>query len=304
MILPARCNENARQHLKVMGDLGQIVNLDYSIRDDDAIKYAVERSNVVVNMVGREWETRNFSFHDVHVDFPARLAEICKSVGTVDRLIHVSALGAAEDHPSDYYRTKAIGDAAVSNAFPNATIVKPAKLIGTEDRLLNVFAEHACKFPATPLIDDGGSKHRPVFVDDVALAIQAMVEDPTTAGKTFELCGDKVYTMEDLVKLTNRVIRAQNPKILYVPSFIMKLLGAPHEYLLKKVPFPLPTPTGLTRSYIEAQSRDYLKHPKSLGFEELGIKPAKLDGVVIDYLRAFRFGGYDAGSAVGQPGMD
>jgi NADH dehydrogenase (ubiquinone) 1 alpha subcomplex subunit 9 len=225
-------------------------------------------------------------------------------VGTVDRLIHVSALGAAEDHPSDYYRTKAIGDAAVMNAFPNATLVRPAKLIGTEDRLLNVFAEHACKFPATPLIDDGGSKHRPVFVDDVALAIQAMVEDETTIGKTFELCGDKVYTMEDLVKLVNRVIRAQNPKILYVPSFIMKLLGAPHEYLLKKVPFPLPTPTGLTRSYIEAQSRDYLKHPKSLGFEELGIKPAKLDGVVIDYLRAFRFGGYDAGSAAGQPGMD
>ena len=110
--------------------------------------------------------------------------------------------------------------------------------------------------------------------------------------------------MEDLVKLTNTVIRAQNPKILYVPSFILKLLGAPHEYLLRRVPFPLPTPTGLTRSYIDAQSRDYLKHPKSLGFEELGIKPAKLDGVVIDYLRAFRFGGYDAGSAAGQPGMD
>ena len=93
MILPNRCNENARQHLKVMGDLGQIVHLDFSIRDADAIKYAVERSNVVVNMVGREWETRNFSFEDVHVEFPAKLAEICKEVG-VERLVHVSALGA------------------------------------------------------------------------------------------------------------------------------------------------------------------------------------------------------------------
>jgi uncharacterized protein YbjT (DUF2867 family) len=176
MILPSRCNENARQHLKVMGDLGQIVSLDgFSVRDDDAIKYAVARSNVVVNMVGREWETRNFSFEAVHVDFPSRLAEICKEVG-VERLVHVSALGATETHPSKYYRTKAIGDAAVKAAFPNATIVKPAKLIGTEDRLLNVFAEHACKFPATPLIDDGGSKHQPVFVDDVGLAIQAIVE--------------------------------------------------------------------------------------------------------------------------------
>jgi NADH dehydrogenase (ubiquinone) 1 alpha subcomplex subunit 9 len=110
--------------------------------------------------------------------------------------------------------------------------------------------------------------------------------------------------MEDLVKLVNRVIRAHNPKILYVPSFILRALGAPHEYLLRRVPFPLPTPTGLTRSYIDAQSRDYLPNPKALGFEELGIEPAKLDGVVIDYLRAFRFGGYDAGSAAGQPGME
>ena len=46
-------------------------------------------------MVGREWETRNFSFEDVHVTFPALLAEICKEVG-VERLIHVSALGADE----------------------------------------------------------------------------------------------------------------------------------------------------------------------------------------------------------------
>jgi len=304
MILPSRCNENARQHLKVMGDLGQIVSLDgFSVRDDDAIKYAVARSNVVVNMVGREWETRNFSFEAVHVDFPSRLAEICKEVG-VERLVHVSALGATETHPSKYYRTKAIGDAAVKAAFPNATIVKPAKLIGTEDRLLNVFAEHACKFPATPLIDDGGSKHQPVFVDDVGLAIQAIVEDVTTAGKTYELAGNKVYTMEDLVKLTNIVIRAQNPKIAYIPAFIMKFLGAPHEYLLNRVPFPLPTPTGLTHSYVDAQSMDYLKNPKTPGFKELGIEPAKLEGVVIDYLRAFRFGGYDAGSAVGQPGMD
>ena len=83
-----------------------------------------------------------------------------------------------------------MGDEAVKSAFPDATIVKPAKLIGTEDRLLNVFAEHTCKFPFVTLYDDGGSKHQPVFVDDVGLAVQAIVEDETTAGKVFELAGD------------------------------------------------------------------------------------------------------------------
>lgn len=135
MILPTRCGENDRQHLKVMGDLGQIVQLDYNIRDEEAIRYAVERSNVVINMVGREWETRNFSFDDVHVTFPKKLAEICADVG-VRRLIHVSALGADEDHPSAYYRTKAAGEAVVREAFPSATIVRPAKMVGVEDRFL------------------------------------------------------------------------------------------------------------------------------------------------------------------------
>jgi NADH dehydrogenase (ubiquinone) 1 alpha subcomplex subunit 9 len=112
-----------------MGDLGQIVQMEYSIRDRDTVKYAVERSNVVVNMVGREWETRNFSFEDVHVTFPAMLAEVCKEVG-VERLVHVSALGASASNPSTYYQTKAAGDDAVRAAFPSATIVQPSKLIG------------------------------------------------------------------------------------------------------------------------------------------------------------------------------
>ena len=85
-----------------------------------------------------------------------------------------------------------------------------------------------------------------------------------------------------------------------MPSFILKMLAAPHEFLLNRVPFPLPTPTWLTRSYIDAQGEDYLKDPKSEGFKELGIVPAKLEGVVIDYLRAFRFGGYDVGATAGQ----
>ena len=164
-----------------------------------------------MNLLGREWETRNFSFDDVHRDFPERLARICKELG-VERLVHVSALGATLDHPSKYYRTKAEGDEAVRAAFPNATVVKPAKLIGTEDRLLNVFAEHTCKFPVQTLIDDGGSKHQPVYVDDVALAIRAIVHDESTAGRTFELCGEKILTMEDMLKMTQARLLPIRPR--------------------------------------------------------------------------------------------
>jgi len=296
MILPTRCSENDRQHLKVMGDLGQIVQLDYGIRDEETIRYAVERSNVVINMVGREWETRNFSFEDVNVTFPKKLAEICADVG-VRRLVHVSALGAEEDHPSAYYRSKAAGEAAVREAFPSATIVRPAKIVGVEDRFLNIFGEHSRKYPAVPIIDGGDTKHQPVFVDDVAVAIRQIVHDELTSGRTYELAGNKVYTFDELAKLVLKTIRTRK-STAYIPSFIMKALSCPHEWLLRRVPFPMPTPVGLTRSYIDAQSRDYVKRADSLGFSDLGIEPNNIEnGYVLDYLRSFRAGGYQVGDA-------
>ena len=84
------------------------------------------------------------------------------------RLIHVAALGADVNAKSKYYRTKAEGDEEVRRIFPRATIVKPAKLVGVEDRFLNVFAEHASKFPFVPLTGLGESKHQPVSVDAVS----------------------------------------------------------------------------------------------------------------------------------------
>ena len=292
VILPTRCSENHRQHLKPMGDLGQIVQFDYSVRDEEAIKYAVERANVVINLIGREWETRNFSFDDIHRDWPRRLAEACKESATVKRLIHVSALGANLDAKSKYYRSKAEGDEEVKRIFPRATIVKPAKMVGVEDRFLNVFAEHASKFPFVPLTGLGQSKHQPVSVDDVAIAISQLPCDEETVGKEYVLAGEKTYTMEELAKLTVDAGRFQSARVGYVPKFVHKLLSMPHEFLLNKVPFPLPTPKGLTRSFIDAQDADYVKKPHELGFKELEMTPAKIDGITIDYLRSYRSGGY------------
>lgn len=60
--------------LKPMGDLGQVLFHFYNLEDENSIREAVKYSNVVVNLVGRNWETRNFNFNDVHVDGARRIA--------------------------------------------------------------------------------------------------------------------------------------------------------------------------------------------------------------------------------------
>lgn len=74
MILPYRSDFYDAQRLKVCGDLGQVLFTPFDIRDEESIAKAVQYSNVVINLVGRDYETKNFKYMDVHVDGARRLA--------------------------------------------------------------------------------------------------------------------------------------------------------------------------------------------------------------------------------------
>ena len=78
---------------------------DFDVRDEALVRKAVSQSNVVINLIGAEFETARFSFEDVHVTAARRIAEISKAAG-VERLVHISCLGASEDAPSRRLRTK------------------------------------------------------------------------------------------------------------------------------------------------------------------------------------------------------
>uniref|UniRef100_UPI000682C246 NADH dehydrogenase [ubiquinone] 1 alpha subcomplex subunit 9, mitochondrial n=1 Tax=Ictidomys tridecemlineatus TaxID=43179 RepID=UPI000682C246 len=153
VIIPYRCDPYDVMHLRPMGDLGQIIFLEWNGRDKDSIRRAVEHSNVVINLVGRDWETRNFDFEDVFVKIPQTIAQISKEAG-VEKFIHVSHLNANIRSSSRYLRNKAVGENEVRNAFPEATIIKPSDIFGREDRFLNHFANIRW-FGGVPLISLG-----------------------------------------------------------------------------------------------------------------------------------------------------
>ncbi|MGG2382981.1 hypothetical protein, partial [Salmonella enterica] len=82
----------------------------------------------------------------------------------VARLIHVSAIGAAAESPSDYAHAKAEGEAGVREAFPKATILRPSVVFGAEDDFFNRFGRMARFSPFLPLIGGGQTRFQPVFV--------------------------------------------------------------------------------------------------------------------------------------------
>lgn len=124
-----------KRHLKLCGDLGRVVFIEYDLQNTESIEASVRHSDVVYNLVGRNYPTKNFSLEDVHVEGTERIAEAVAKYD-VDRYIHVSSYNADPNSPSSFFATKGRGELAARRIFPEATIVRPAPMFGDEDNLL------------------------------------------------------------------------------------------------------------------------------------------------------------------------
>ncbi|XP_068595058.1 NADH dehydrogenase [ubiquinone] 1 alpha subcomplex subunit 9, mitochondrial [Brachionichthys hirsutus] len=279
IIIPHRNDQYDIMYLKPMGDLGQIMFMEWDARNKDSIKRALEHSNVVINLVGSEWETRNYRFEDVFVSIPQQIAKATREAG-ITKFVHMSHLNADIRSPSKYLRNKAVGEAAVRDEFPDAIIMKPSEIFGREDRFFNHYANMRVFGNAIPLISLGkNTVKQPVYVVDVAKAIINAVQDPDCNGKTFALVGPNRYVLHDLVEYIYNVIHRA-----FVPYSLPRPLYHLVAHFFAKTPFePWTTPDKVDRFHTTD-----MKFPGLPGLEDLGITPSMVEQRAIEILRRHR----------------
>jgi uncharacterized protein YbjT (DUF2867 family) len=168
-------------------------------------------------------------FARVHVELPQAIVAACRLAG-VRRLLHVSALGAARDGPSEYLRSKAIGEQAVLAAEDlDATVFRPSVVFGPEDRFLNTFAAMT-RFLPVMAVPCPEAQFQPVYVGDVARALHYALEEPEAHGQSYELCGPRVYTTKQLVEFVCAVTRRPrlviglSPRMSYFQAWMLEHL--------------------------------------------------------------------------------
>lgn len=218
---------NHAHHLKL---LPNVVLEECDIFNVEALRKALRGADVVINLIGILHQSRKLSFNRVHHQLPATLAQMCVDLGIL-RLIQVSSLGASENAPSQYLRSKAAGEAAL-NAFKNKlniTIFQPSIIFGRHDNFINLFAGLIKNFPFIPLAKPD-AKFQPVWVEDVAQCVVQSVENTDTYGKSYPLVGPKVYTFKALLQTIMAVLKIQRPIIglgdtlAYWQAFFMELM--------------------------------------------------------------------------------
>ena len=296
-----RGDELDNRHLKVMGDLGQINPIQIEARDINSLRRSIAGSNVVINLIGKWYDTRYYSLEDVNIGVAETIARLA-SLEQVEHFIHVSALPAYSkansEYPEDRWsRSKIEGERLVRQAFPRATIFRPADIWGMEDRFLARIATSLSRLGFVPVVQGGKSRTQPVWVDDVARAIVSSVRNPeSTAGKTYELFGPRVLTRREVVEFvadsTKRELNLLNLP-LPIAKVVMRLTGM---RLPLVNPSPLFTESDAVREASDVIASSILssgEEREALGtFDDLDIIPHDLlSDLGRNTLRQYRKGG-------------
>jgi NADH dehydrogenase len=268
---------NLAMFLLPAGFPGQIQLTKANVNDEESVARALEGADAVVNLVGVLSGSGEQGFEVLHSDAPARLAKLAAAAG-IQTLVHVSAIGADSNAASAYAESKGRGEKKLREAFPEATILRPSLVFGPEDAFFNKFAALARLLPALPLIGGGHTKFQPVYVGDVAAAILAVLNDPSTRGKTYELGGPAVYTFKELLEIVLRE-SARRRLLVPVPFFVASIKA----FFLGLWPKPL-----LTMDQVTQLKSDNVVQAGALGFADLGLVPDALEAVVPSYLWRFR----------------
>jgi NADH dehydrogenase len=259
--VPSRRRERAKHLLP----LPTVDVVETDIMAEGVLNALARDKQAVINLVG----ILHGDFERVHAELPRGVVAASRAQG-VRRLLHMSALGASPDAPSEYLRSKARGEQTVLAAKElEVTVFRPSVIFGPEDAFLNTFATLARLFPVLPIACPG-ARFQPVYVGDVARAMSHALGDLEAVGKLYQLCGPRQYTLKELVEFACRQTGRDRP-VLGLPPRLASLQASVMERLPGKL---------ITRDNLRSMQ---VPNVCSGGFP-FGIQPQALEAAAPAYL--------------------
>lgn len=271
VVVPSRHPERAREIALNAG--AQLVK--ENIHDPEALKRRFRGMDAVINLVGILNEFSHQSFRDTHVLLPRNVMRACWKAG-VPRLLHMSALGAdAGTGKSGYLRTKGEAEQLLHVDAGDKLAVtrfRPSVIFGRHDMFFNRFAALLRLSPGVFPLACAAAPLSPVYVEDVAQAFVAALEDANTFGRRYDLCGPREYTLRELVEYTAR-LTGRRRVIIPLPDRVSMAQAALLELFPGK-PFSLD-------NYYSLKTASRCEHD---GLRRLGLSATALETVVPGYL--------------------
>ena len=204
--------------------------IETDVYDGTKLQTHFSGMDAVINLVGIRYETdkKTRNFQTAHVGLSRKVIDACRN-SSVRRLLHMSALQSdANRGPSKYLRTKGEAENMVhTTANINVTTFRPSVIFGPNDVFLNRFAMlfHIIpEFIPFPLACPK-TRFAPLYVEDLASVFVNAINNKSTHGQRYNLCGPKVYSLKELVEYVAKLL-GQKRKIIGLGNSLSHLQAA------------------------------------------------------------------------------
>ena len=192
-------DESVQRH---EGDVTEADTLDFE--GADAVVHLVSLSPLT--------KPRGTTHEAVTAEGTRNVVEACEAAG-VERLVHMSALGADPDGSTAYIRAKGEAERAVRESSLGWTVFRPSVVFGDGGEFVAF-----TKLLTTPYVTGlpGGGKNRfqPVYIGDLVGMVADSLEDDADVSETYEVGGPKSLTLAEMSKM---VYEAEGKSLCVVP---------------------------------------------------------------------------------------
>ena len=189
----------------------------------EALKKLIEGCDAVIYNVGllREFPRHGITFEQAQFQGVVDTVSAMENAG-VRRLLLMSAIG-VKDPGTKYQSTKYRAEQHALASGLDVTVLRPSVIFG-DPRGTMEFATQLYRDmvrPPFPAVSFPGVEMSPVFIEDVADAFVAALENDATRGKTIELAGPEVLSWDQIVR---RIAAAAHRKklVLTMPLWVMR----------------------------------------------------------------------------------
>ena len=236
-----------------------------------SFRNALRGVTTVVHLAASIRDQPKASIEELNAMATLRLVRAAERSGT-KRFIFMSAMGASLQSPTRFFRSKALAHRAVESADLATTVFTPSIVYSPGDPWLTLL-ERLALLPMVPIAGSGKARFQPIWAEDVADCLVAVLERPGTEDRTqFDLAGPESLSYDEVVRVALRPVGRER-RLLHVPMPVVRSsLRA-----LQRVTGPA--------AFATADEADLMEEPMvtsrgTADAEALGVTPLRMSAVL------------------------
>ena len=268
IIIPTS-NLNKAIKLKISGEVGQILPLNLKSLKYENIASIIDNCDFVINLKTIWLESKKITYNKQIFELNKFIVDILKNSKN-HKYIFFSGIGINLNTNSKRTLAIAKSEEYIKNHLKNYSVIRPSIAVGLEDKFLNKLLP-LFKFSLfVPIFGDGKTKIQPVYVDDIALAVEKLILSKKIDNNIYELGGNKIYSYIEIYKLISKIINKRRI-FIFIPFFIARFL----VFFIEKLPIDL-----INREQLKLFKMDNLVGKNFFSFKNLNINVSDVEQVI------------------------